>query len=214
MRHSKLEFPSLLAQSLQISNLTPAISLACPQRPALATVPPCFDLPCLGVASLPWRSLGLNLYENPNRFPNIKTFYTLAKLLEKFKMLTPTVLANDPSDSPSLTSVPPPSAVDEISFEFQTPPPIDTTDIGVHEAQKTQKLEQLLAQRPEKAHLVEKNVLKAGNLDPSLQAKQLELAKNQLEDKLNAAISHRPQPAELVKEGILKDEETPVLQSN
>lgn len=37
----------------------------------------------------------------------------------------------------------------------------------------------------------------------AVQAKQLELAKNQLEDKLNAALSHRTKPDELVKEGIL-----------
>ncbi|KAG0151168.1 hypothetical protein CROQUDRAFT_570741 [Cronartium quercuum f. sp. fusiforme G11] len=71
------------------------------------------------------------------------------------------------------------------------------------QAEKVNKLEHLLAHRPDKSELVEKNVLKPGNLDPSLQAKQIELAKNQLEDKLNAALSHRPKPAELVKEGIL-----------
>ncbi|KAI8454242.1 hypothetical protein BY996DRAFT_6414042 [Phakopsora pachyrhizi] len=34
-------------------------------------------------------------------------------------------------------------------------------------------------------------------------AKQIELAKNQLEDKLNTDLSHRPEPEELVKAGIL-----------
>ncbi|KAI9612297.1 hypothetical protein KEM48_004314 [Puccinia striiformis f. sp. tritici PST-130] len=91
--------------------------------------------------------------------------------------------------------------------------PIDTSDIGISETEKTKKLEKLLADRPDKTELIEKNVLKPGNLAPSLQAKQAELEKSQLEDKLNAALAHRPDPEILVKEGILTEEETAALKT-
>ncbi|CAH7690470.1 hypothetical protein PPACK8108_LOCUS25825 [Phakopsora pachyrhizi] len=85
---------------------------------------------------------------------------------------------------------------------------VDTTDIGTSETEKANRLEKLLAHRPKKSELVEKNVLRTtANLDPSLQAKQIELAKNQLEDKLNTDLSHRPEPEELVKAGILTEED-------
>ncbi|EGG07307.1 uncharacterized protein MELLADRAFT_71686 [Melampsora larici-populina 98AG31] len=87
----------------------------------------------------------------------------------------------------------------------------DVKDLAAREAEAKAKLEKLLAHRPEKTELVEKNVLKPGNLDPSLQATQIELAKNQLEDKLNVALSHRPKPDELVKEGILNEDEAPAI---
>lgn len=107
-------------------------------------------------------------------------------------------------NSPDTTEAPPPTAVDDVC-------PIDNSDIGINETDKMHQLEKLLAHRPEKAELLEKNVLKFGKLDPSIQAKQLELAKNQLEDKLNAALAHRPEPQKLVEEGIMTEEEGAAL---
>ncbi|OAV94746.1 hypothetical protein PTTG_12003 [Puccinia triticina 1-1 BBBD Race 1] len=121
--------------------------------------------------------------------------------------ITPKVLEIDPTKDLASTETPPPTAVEEVA-------PIDTSDIGISEIEKTRKLEKLLADRPDKTELIEKNVLKPGNLDPSLQAKQAELSKNQLEDKLNAALAHRPEPEKLVKEGILTEEETAALKTH
>ncbi|POW04627.1 hypothetical protein PSTT_10269 [Puccinia striiformis] len=92
--------------------------------------------------------------------------------------------------------------------------PIDTSDIGISETEKTKKLEKLLADRPDKTELMRKTFSNLGtNLAPSLQAKQAELEKSQLEDKLNAALAHRPDPEILVKEGILTEEETAALKT-
>jgi len=120
--------------------------------------------------------------------------------------IKPKVLELDPTAETATTETPPPTAVIE-----DEPAPIDTSDIGISETEKTRKLEKLLAERPEKNELIEKNVLKPGNLAPALQAKQAELSKSQLEDKLNAALAHRPEPEKLVQEGILTEEETAAL---
>ncbi|PLW07086.1 hypothetical protein PCANC_08614 [Puccinia coronata f. sp. avenae] len=122
--------------------------------------------------------------------------------------VTPKVLAIDPPQELATTDTPPPTAVDEVAVN-----PIDTSDIGISETEKNHKLEKLLADRPDKTELIEKNVLKPGNLAPALQAKQAELSKNQLEDKLNAALAHRPEPEKLVQEGILTEEETAALKA-
>ncbi|KAA1127867.1 hypothetical protein PGTUg99_009586 [Puccinia graminis f. sp. tritici] len=128
-------------------------------------------------------------------------------ILQISPSVTPKVLEIDPAKGPETTATPPPTAVEQGA-------PIDTSDIGLSETEKTRKLEKLLAERPDKTELIEKNVLKPGNLDPSLQAKQAELSKNQLEDKLNAALAHRPEPEKLVQEGILTEEETAALKAH
>ncbi|KAI0015706.1 RPEL repeat protein [Xylariomycetidae sp. FL0641] len=67
-------------------------------------------------------------------------------------------------------------------------------------------LEQRLKQRPDRAELVDKNILPASAAAPSLQEKQKELAKHMRADSLNDKISHRPSPEKLMKEGVLHDD--------
>ncbi|KAM5342850.1 hypothetical protein ACJ41O_013816 [Fusarium nematophilum] len=70
--------------------------------------------------------------------------------------------------------------------------------------ERKNSLENHLMHRPERAELVEKNILPASTAAPGLQAHQRE--KHMLEDKLNDKISHRPEPEELIKEGVLHDD--------
>ncbi|KAM5369360.1 hypothetical protein ACJZ2D_009079 [Fusarium nematophilum] len=91
--------------------------------------------------------------------------------------------------------------------------------------ERKNSLENHLMHRPERAELVEKNILPASTAAPGLQAHQREvshgvpapspfaepsiclfLQKHMLEDKLNDKISHRPEPEELIKEGVLHDD--------
>jgi len=80
---------------------------------------------------------------------------------------------------------------------------------GSLDEQGLKKLEQRLQQRPEKAELVDRNILKGGEVAPALQAAKEQLERSQLEDKLGHALQRRPKPEELVKEGILQPEEAP-----
>jgi len=65
-----------------------------------------------------------------------------------------------------------------------------------------------LAHRPDKATLVERNILKDDKgLAPSLVAAKEKLQRSQLEDQLANAMSKRPTREELEKSGILKDAE-------
>lgn len=54
------------------------------------------------------------------------------------------------------------------------------------------------------AQLERLGILKSSNIAPSLQAKQEELRKAQLEDQLNAGIEKRPTREQLEAKGILK----------
>ncbi|KAF7547445.1 hypothetical protein G7Z17_g7718 [Cylindrodendrum hubeiense] len=87
----------------------------------------------------------------------------------------------------------------------QTPRLIDETPISPIRPNHGRKnsLENHLIHRPERAELVDKNILPASTAAPGLQAHQKELQKHMLEDKLNDKISHRPAPEELIKEGVL-----------
>ncbi|TGJ82801.1 hypothetical protein E0Z10_g5956 [Xylaria hypoxylon] len=67
-------------------------------------------------------------------------------------------------------------------------------------------LEQHLKDRPERAELVDKNILPESHAAPSLQEKQKELAKHMRADSLNDKISHRPSPEQLLKNGVLHDD--------
>ncbi|KAF7362017.1 hypothetical protein MVEN_00546900 [Mycena venus] len=76
----------------------------------------------------------------------------------------------------------------------------------------TRQLEDKLAKRPEKAELIERNILKDDKgLAPALVAAKEKLQRSQLEDQLAKAVASRPPREELEKSGILKDaeEETP-----
>lgn len=80
--------------------------------------------------------------------------------------------------------------------------------------QTSQQLQAKLANRPEKATLIEKNILKDDKgLAPSLVAAKEKLQRSQLEDHLANAIAQRPPREELEKNGILKgfeEEETAI----
>ncbi|KAH7133437.1 hypothetical protein B0J13DRAFT_102220 [Dactylonectria estremocensis] len=90
----------------------------------------------------------------------------------------------------------------------ENPTVIDETSISpiVPNHGRKNSLENHLIHRPERAELVEKNILPASTAAPGLQAHQKELQKHMLEDKLNDKISHRPAPEELIKEGVLLDD--------
>lgn len=76
------------------------------------------------------------------------------------------------------------------------------------------RLERQLGHRPDRHELEEKNILKPGNLAPSLQAARDELQKSQLADKLEGRLERRPERDDLVSRGILKDQSVaPSLQA-
>ncbi|KAJ7713947.1 hypothetical protein DFH07DRAFT_763199, partial [Mycena maculata] len=71
--------------------------------------------------------------------------------------------------------------------------------------QTSKQLEDKLAHRPDKATLVERNILKDDKgLAPALVAAKEKLQRSQLEDQLANAMSKRPTREELEKNGILK----------
>ncbi|KAH9903747.1 RPEL repeat protein [Xylariomycetidae sp. FL2044] len=89
--------------------------------------------------------------------------------------------------------------------ESKAPNTVDETPISpVRERRNS--LEEQLKHRPERAELVEKNILPASTAAPSLQEKQKELEKHMRADSLNDKISHRPSPEKLMKEGVLHDD--------
>jgi hypothetical protein len=87
--------------------------------------------------------------------------------------------------------------------------PDESTTLSPKSTEARDKLERQLKERPDRKDLVDKNILKATNVAPALQAAQAELNRARLEDKLDHALQHRPKPEELVKEGILQAEEAP-----
>ncbi|KAJ2851198.1 hypothetical protein IWW36_001337 [Coemansia brasiliensis] len=60
-----------------------------------------------------------------------------------------------------------------------------------------------IASRPPAKELVEHNVLKDSKLDPSLQAKEVELERNLLEDKLEKKLERRPTRQDLIEQHVL-----------
>ncbi|KAJ7675059.1 hypothetical protein B0H17DRAFT_946343, partial [Mycena rosella] len=70
----------------------------------------------------------------------------------------------------------------------------------------SQQLEQRLKQRPDKADLIERNILKGNDkgISPSLVATKEKLQRSQLEDHLANALAQRPRREELVQKGVLK----------
>ncbi|KAH6885946.1 hypothetical protein B0T10DRAFT_89511 [Thelonectria olida] len=90
----------------------------------------------------------------------------------------------------------------------EVPRLVDETPISPSRPNQQRKmsLEAHLQHRPERAELVEKNILPESTAAPGLQAHQKELKKHMLEDKLNDKISHRPEPETLIKDNILHDD--------
>ncbi|KAI8690515.1 Hypothetical protein NCS54_00042600 [Fusarium falciforme] len=95
----------------------------------------------------------------------------------------------------------------------QQPQLVDETPISPirPNQERRNSLEDHLKHRPDRAELVEKNILPASTAAPGLLAHQKEphhaqLQKHMLEDKLNDKISHRPDPEALIKKDILHDD--------
>ncbi|KAM3525149.1 hypothetical protein MY4038_007423 [Beauveria bassiana] len=79
-------------------------------------------------------------------------------------------------------------------------------DAPISPIERKNSLENHLMHRPDRAALVDKNILPASSAAPGLLSQQKELQKHMLEDKLNDKISHRPDPEALVKEGVLRED--------
>ncbi|PFH55079.1 hypothetical protein XA68_10802 [Ophiocordyceps unilateralis] len=100
---------------------------------------------------------------------------------------------------------PPPSMPESPKQQLS---PVDETPISPVRPDHARRnsLENHLMHRPNRAELVDKNILLASSAAPGLQAHQKELERNMLEDKLNDKISQRPDPGELIKEGVLQED--------
>lgn len=87
-------------------------------------------------------------------------------------------------------------------------PAVDSTPISPvrPDAARRNSLAKHLEHRPDRAELVEKNILPASTAAPGLQAHQKELEKHMRQDSLNEKIAHRPNPEELVKKGVLPED--------
>ncbi|KGQ12153.1 hypothetical protein BBAD15_g2117 [Beauveria bassiana D1-5] len=87
-------------------------------------------------------------------------------------------------------------------------------DAPISPIERKNSLENHLMHRPDRAALVDKNILPASSAAPGLLSQQKELLtplvtqlqKHMLEDKLNDKISHRPDPEALVKDGVLRED--------
>ncbi|OAA82237.1 RPEL repeat protein [Akanthomyces lecanii RCEF 1005] len=82
--------------------------------------------------------------------------------------------------------------------------PVDEAPISPIERKNS--LENHLQHRPDRAELVDKNILPASSAAPGLLSQQKELEKHMLGDKLNDKISNRPAPETLVKDGVLRED--------
>ncbi|KAK5992926.1 MKL/myocardin-like protein 2 [Cladobotryum mycophilum] len=90
----------------------------------------------------------------------------------------------------------------------ETPPIVDETPISPVRENSARKnsLSNHLKHRPDRAELIDKNILPDSKAAPSLLANQKELQKHMLEDKLNDKIAHRPTPETLIHEGVLHED--------
>ena len=80
---------------------------------------------------------------------------------------------------------------------------------SISPVERRNSLEHHLQNRPQRAELVEKNILPASTAAPGIQANQRELEKSMRADTLNEKIAHRPTPDELIKKGVLNADEDP-----
>ncbi|ROV95917.1 hypothetical protein VSDG_05124 [Cytospora chrysosperma] len=86
---------------------------------------------------------------------------------------------------------------------------VDESSIARPDPARRNSLEKQLSHRPDRAELIEKNILPASSAAPSLLAQQKELQKHMRADSLNEKIAHRPSPDELIKKGLLSPDEDP-----
>ncbi|CEJ88706.1 Putative RPEL repeat protein [[Torrubiella] hemipterigena] len=96
-----------------------------------------------------------------------------------------------------------------LNTEQQATEAVDETPISPvrrPDHQRTNSLQNHLKHRPDRAELVDKNILPASTAAPGLQSQQRELQKHMLEDKLNDKIQNRPDPEDLVKGGVLHED--------
>ncbi|PWN90676.1 RPEL repeat protein [Acaromyces ingoldii] len=90
---------------------------------------------------------------------------------------------------------------------------VESSPLSPHHQEEKERLERLLQNRSEAKELEDKNILKPGNVAPSLQAARAELEKRKLEDKLEGRLERRPEKEDLERRGILKDQTVaPALQ--
>lgn len=71
----------------------------------------------------------------------------------------------------------------------------------------TDNLKRGLNARPERAELVDRNILPNSTAAPALQGHQKELDLHMRADSLEKGLQNRPSPEELVKKGILDEDE-------
>ncbi|KUI70748.1 MKL/myocardin-like protein 2 [Cytospora mali] len=86
---------------------------------------------------------------------------------------------------------------------------VDESSIARPDIARRNTLDKQLAHRPDRAELIEKNILPASSAAPGLLAQQKELQKHMRADSLNEKIAHRPSPDELIKKGVLNPNEDP-----
>ncbi|KAJ4393727.1 hypothetical protein N0V93_002942 [Gnomoniopsis smithogilvyi] len=91
----------------------------------------------------------------------------------------------------------------------ETPAPVVDESSIAPVPERRNSLEKHLAQRPDRAELVDRNILPASNAAPGLQAQQKELEKHMRADSLNEKIANRPSPDDLIKKGVLSADEDP-----
>lgn len=74
----------------------------------------------------------------------------------------------------------------------------------------TDNLKKGLSSRPDRAELVDRNILPNSTAAPALQGHQKELDMHMRADSLEKGLQNRPSPEELVKKGILDEDENPI----
>ncbi|KAJ3343371.1 hypothetical protein HDU93_008736 [Gonapodya sp. JEL0774] len=87
---------------------------------------------------------------------------------------------------------------------------IEHTGLSLGKAAKFEgmdHLDSLLASRPQKQDLLDRNILK-GDVSAGIQAAAAELAKRKVEDVLSKKLHNRPEPAALVQSNVLKSDPT------
>eukprot|EP01089_Gocevia_fonbrunei_P008572 TRINITY_DN2026_c0_g1_i1.p1 TRINITY_DN2026_c0_g1~~TRINITY_DN2026_c0_g1_i1.p1 ORF type:complete len:760 (+),score=307.47 TRINITY_DN2026_c0_g1_i1:53-2332(+) len=91
---------------------------------------------------------------------------------------------------------------------------LDDGVIGKVDEATQSSLEKKLIDRPDKKDLVDKNIMKEGNVHGALQAPQAALKKEKLAQKLDEKLDNRPQVQELIDRNVLKSNPVaPALQA-
>lgn len=87
-------------------------------------------------------------------------------------------------------------------------PSIDKTPISHVRSNpdRRKSLEFFLSHRPDRQELVDRNILPASSVAPSIIAQQKELEKSMRRDSLNDKLANRPSPEALIKGGVLHED--------